>query len=174
MSRLIVSADHKNSTLGKLSFGTRSYRCALGRSGIRVDKREGDGSTPVGVFAFRRLLYRADRLNAPLTKLPQHKISQCDGWCDWPSDANYNRLVQLPYPVSAENLWREDNVYDLIFVIGHNDDPVVPNLGSAVFMHVATADYAPTAGCVALSQQDLLEIAAHLNSDSVLTINPPM
>lgn len=173
MTQLFVTADTQQRTLGQLTFATTSYRCALGRSGIHADKTEGDGATPIGTFPFRRLFYRADRLSAPQTNLPIQAIRQNDGWCDAPDDRNYNCFVQLPYGASAENLWRDDRIYDLIFVIGHNDDPVVPNLGSAIFMHVASPDYGPTAGCIALAESDLLDIARVLRPGSTLTINPP-
>ncbi len=63
--------------------------------------------------------------------------------------------MKLPYAASAERLWREDSVYDIVAVIGFNDDPVYAGKGSAIFLHLARPDYAPTAGCVALSEFDL-------------------
>ncbi|HEY5346811.1 MAG TPA: hypothetical protein VIJ72_01360, partial [Rhizomicrobium sp.] len=78
------------------------------------------------------------------------------GWCDAPGDPSYNRPVRLPYPASAEQLWREDHVYDIIVVLGFNDDPVIAGKGSAIFLHLAKPDYAPTAGCVALALPDML------------------
>ena len=94
----------------------------------------------------------------PQTGLPVSAISPNDGWCDAPNDAAYNQAVSLPYTASAESLWRDDNVYDLIVVLGHNDSPVVPGCGSAIFIHVAQPDYAATEGCVALALEDLLEV----------------
>ena len=82
--------------------------CSIGRAGVVHDKREGDGGTPVGVFALRRVLWRADRLPvAPPGRLPRAPIAADDGWCDAPSDPLYNRPVKLPYPASAESLMRE-------------------------------------------------------------------
>jgi L,D-peptidoglycan transpeptidase YkuD (ErfK/YbiS/YcfS/YnhG family) len=83
-----------------------------------------------------------------------------DGWCDAPEDPLYNRPAPLPYPASAERLWREDSLYDLILVLGHNDDPPVPYLGSAIFLHLAHEDFRPTEGCVALCQDDVLAVLA--------------
>lgn len=135
-------------------------RSALGRAGVTPAalKREGDGATPSGTFALRRVLYRADRLGRPDTGLPVQALSPEDGWSDDPADPLYNRPVTRPHPFSHETLWREDGLYDVVVVIGHNDDPVEPGRGSAVFVHVATADYAPTAGCVALAMGDLLAL----------------
>lgn len=143
---------------GFARWGTRRMRCALGRAGVSAQKREGDGATPAGAFVLRRIFYRADRAAAPQTALPCQAIAPSDGWCDASGDPAYNRLVVLPYPASAETLWRDDRLYDLLVVLGHNDDPVVPGQGSAIFLHLATPDYAPTAGCVALAREDLLTV----------------
>ena len=130
--------------------------CALGRGGIIADKREGDGGTPAGLWPIRRVLYRPDRMARPKTDLPLAAIAPDDGWCDDPADPAYNRPVKLPYAASHEAMWREDGLYDLVGVLGHNDDPPEPGRGSAVFLHVARPDYAPTEGCVALALPDLL------------------
>ena len=151
----------------------RRYRCALGRSGLRRDKREGDGATPVGVFALRRVLYRADRIAAPATGLALTALKPEDGWCDDPRDARYNRPVTLPFAASHEKLWRDDAVYDAIVILGHNDDPPVPELGSAIFMHLARPGYEPTEGCVALALPDLLAVLAECRPGDRIRINPP-
>jgi L,D-peptidoglycan transpeptidase YkuD (ErfK/YbiS/YcfS/YnhG family) len=143
---------------GTVTYPGGTFRCALGRGGIRADKREGDGGTPVGCFPLRRVLYRGDRMTPPETALPMTAIQPADGWCDDPADPAYNQPVRLPYPASHEEMWRVDGLYDVVVVIGHNDDPVVPGMGSAVFMHVAKPDYEPTAGCVALALPDLLAL----------------
>src|SRR5579862_1507422 len=106
-----------------LDWGAGARRCAIGPAGIADKKREGDGVTPRGVFPLREIFYRADRVKNISTILPLWKIERDDGWCDAPDDSQYNRLVKLPYPASAENLWREDHLYDIVVVIGFNDDP---------------------------------------------------
>lgn len=145
---------------GEARWGAWRFRCALGRGGISRNKREGDGATPAGAWPMRRLLYRADRVACPKTRLPAMPINPTDGWCDEPGDPAYNQPVALPYPGRHERLWREDGLYDLLVVLGHNDDPVVPGLGSAIFLHVAGADYGPTEGCVALARPDLERVLA--------------
>ncbi len=152
-------------------WGGRRMRCALGRAGISVRKREGDGATPAGAWPMRRLLYRPDRLARPATGLPTAPISLRDGWCDDPNDSSYNRPVTLPYAARAETLWREDNVYDLIVPLGYNDDPVVPGLGSAIFLHLAKADFAPTEGCVALSSADLFAVLSSADAGSRVIVH---
>jgi L,D-peptidoglycan transpeptidase YkuD (ErfK/YbiS/YcfS/YnhG family) len=149
---LLVGAD------GWAVWSGRRMRCALGRGGIRTQKREGDGATPAGILAMRRLLYRADRLPRLASGLAAAAITPADGWCDDPADPAYNRPVRLPYKAHAEVLWRADELYDMVVPLGWNDDPVVPGRGSAIFLHVAAADYRPTEGCVALALPDLLQI----------------
>ena len=147
---------------GVLDWGAGARRCAVGRAGIAQKTEEGDGVTPLGRFAVRRVLYRADRLSRPKTALQVRMIMPGDGWCDAPSDRRYNQPVTLPYDASAEKMWREDSLYDVVAVLGFNDAPVVPGKGSALFLHVARADYAPTQGCVALALPDLLAALAQL------------
>jgi L,D-peptidoglycan transpeptidase YkuD (ErfK/YbiS/YcfS/YnhG family) len=143
-----------------LSWGTGQARGAIGPGGIAPKQREGDGITPVGRFPIRRVFYRADRTAPPVTALPLRALTPADGWCDAPHDPAYNRLVTLPYPASAERLWRDDPLYDILAILGFNDDPVVPGKGSAIFLHLARGDYAPTQGCVALARADLLAALA--------------
>jgi len=145
---------------GRLTFAGKTYRCAVGRSSIQGKKSEGDGATPAGIFPLRRALYRADRTGMPTTGIPVKAIAEEDGWCDAPGDPNYNRPVKRPYAASHECLWRADGLYDLVVVLGHNDDPPEPGAGSAIFLHVARPDYAPTDGCVALALADLRAILA--------------
>jgi len=155
---------------GSATWDARRMRCALGRAGISLRKREGDGATPSGAFALRRVLYRADREQRPHTALPCQAIARDDGWCDAPGDPAYNRPVRLPYPASAEALWRDDPLYDLLVVLGHNDDPVVPGEGSAIFLHLATADFAATAGCIALAHADLLAVLGAADASSRVVV----
>jgi L,D-peptidoglycan transpeptidase YkuD (ErfK/YbiS/YcfS/YnhG family) len=145
---------------GGALWGERRMRCAIGRAGIAAAKREGDHATPAGTWPMRRAFYRADRGAPPSTRLQLQPLDPADGWCDAPGDAEYNRLVRRPYVASAEPLWREDALYDLLIVLGYNDAPVVPGRGSAIFLHLATGDYAPTEGCVALARADLLAVLA--------------
>jgi L,D-peptidoglycan transpeptidase YkuD (ErfK/YbiS/YcfS/YnhG family) len=157
---------------GGLSLASRDRRCALGRAGVRsaADKREGDGATPAGLWPLRNVLWRPDRLSAPSSRLPARAIGPDDGWCDAPLDPAYNRPVRLPYPASAERLWRDDGVYDLVVVLGYNDAPVVRGAGSAIFMHVARSDYAATEGCIALALDDLVELVSRAAPGDVVRV----
>jgi L,D-peptidoglycan transpeptidase YkuD (ErfK/YbiS/YcfS/YnhG family) len=145
---------------------------ALGRTGIRALKREGDGGTPLGRFAVRQILYRADRMVRPRTLLPLRAIRNDDGWCEDPADRNYNRLVTLSQGSDADRLRREDHLYDLVLVLGHNDRPRVKGKGSAIFMHLARPGFASTAGCIALARHDLLMLLSQVRRGSSIWIVP--
>jgi L,D-peptidoglycan transpeptidase YkuD (ErfK/YbiS/YcfS/YnhG family) len=155
---------------GQLSWPGGVARAAIGRGAVSMSKREGDGATPAGVFALVSAFYRADRLPPLHSGLPLRALSQADAWCDDPADRSYNRLVGLPYPAHAEPMWLDDAVYDLLVVIGYNLDPVMPGAGSAIFLHVARADFAPTAGCVAVEKDVLLRMMPRLGPGSTITI----
>lgn len=158
MDRIVVRSLSPSATVGTLCHGALWFRCALGRAGIKARKREGDGATPLGTFALLEVLYRRDRIAPPRTALPTRAIAPNDGWCDAVDDRNYNRPVVLPYPASAENLWRDDHLYDIVVVLDHNNAPRRAGLGSCIFMHVARPGYTPTAGCIALARADLMKL----------------
>ena len=105
-----------------------------------------------------------------MTFLPLHHLGPEDGWCDAPDDPQYNKLVELPYPASAEKMWKEEHVYDIVVVIGYNDRLVMPGKGSAIFLHVARPDFSPTEGCVALAMPDLIEVLEVCSESSVIHI----
>jgi L,D-peptidoglycan transpeptidase YkuD (ErfK/YbiS/YcfS/YnhG family) len=128
---------------------------ALGRRGIRADKREGDGASPGGCFHPMRLWWRADRLRRPRTLLPVRRIGPADAWCENPADRRYNRAFRRSANEPGDRLCRADNVYDLIIELDHNVRPRVAGRGSAVFLHIARHALAPTAGCIALNSRDL-------------------
>jgi L,D-peptidoglycan transpeptidase YkuD (ErfK/YbiS/YcfS/YnhG family) len=143
---------------GSLMIGTKTFRVALGHGGISSDKREGDGATPAALLPLREVLYRPDRLSAPECAVRTRPLTPSDGWCDDARHPAYNRPVRHPFEASAEALWRDDAVYDIIGILGWNDDPVQPGRGSAIFLHPARANYAPTEGCIALSLDDLRRV----------------
>tara|TARA_R110002096_G_scaffold42970_2_gene115955 strand:+ start:5334 stop:5843 length:510 start_codon:yes stop_codon:yes gene_type:complete len=166
MTDWIVTSD------GRFALDHDIVRAALGKGGVKpeADKVEGDGATPLGRYAIRRVLYRADRGVRPECALPVRALRGDDGWCDAPDDPAYNRPVRLPYPASCETLMREDVLYDVIVVLGHNDDPPVAGHGSAIFLHCAKPGYPPTQGCVALETSDLLRVLARVQPGDHLVV----
>jgi L,D-peptidoglycan transpeptidase YkuD (ErfK/YbiS/YcfS/YnhG family) len=164
---LLVSNTPKGAML---DWGDGPRRCAIGPAGIAAKSAEGDGVTPRGAIPLREIFYRADRITKPISILPVRATKANDGWCDAPADPNYNKPVKLPYPASAESMWRDDHLYDLVAVVGFNDDPVTPGKGSAIFLHLAKPDFLPTAGCVALSEADLRAALAQLRPGDKIRI----
>ena len=157
-------------TRGWLKLGHLTFPCAVGRAGIHPRKREGDGATPAGAWPLLCILYRADRVRRPHTLLPTRPLRVDDGWCDAPGDRNYNRLVKHPYPASAERLWRADGLYDVLVVLDYNAAPRVRGRGSAIFIHVARSDYAPTQGCIALARGHLVRLLERLGGRATVRV----
>lgn len=166
MKRLIARNDNT------LDDGTFSYSCTSGKGGRKPahEKIEGDGASPIGSWALKRVYYRPDRLTPPETGLPVKPLTPEDGWCDASDDPNYNLPVKLPYPASHEVMWRDDHAYDVVVEIAHNDSPPIPGRGSAVFIHVAHDDRRPTEGCIALDLPDLLQILKTADTKTHLVI----
>lgn len=159
-------------TDGTFSGAGLEFPCTLGRGGMiaAADKREGDGASPLGTWRMKRVFYRPDRLARPATGLPVVPLRDVDGWCDAADHPLYNRPITLPFAASHEKLWREDHAYDVVVELAHNDDPVVPGLGSAIFLHVKHDDGRATAGCVALDLGDLLDVLEGASAQSFVKI----
>jgi L,D-peptidoglycan transpeptidase YkuD (ErfK/YbiS/YcfS/YnhG family) len=145
---------------GVLIAGNLRIPCKLGRAGRRALKREGDGATPLGLWPMRQVWARRDSWGWLRTGLPFRFMAPDDGWCDDPTDRNYNRPVKLPYPANHEDMWRKDHLYDVVVVLGHNDRPRIKGAGSAVFFHLADPQAGPTAGCIAVSPADMRKVLA--------------
>ena len=139
----------------KLYFHDYKIKCAIGKSGISAYKREGDGCTPKGIFKFKYIFYRKDKISKLKTKLKKIAIKKNMGWCDDPKSKCYNKLIKFPFKYSAEKLFLSKNIYDLILVINYNMKPIIKNKGSAIFIHIATKKYTPTKGCLAISKKNL-------------------
>jgi L,D-peptidoglycan transpeptidase YkuD (ErfK/YbiS/YcfS/YnhG family) len=163
-----------NTKARRLRIGELDLACRIGKAGsvTAANGREGDAKTPLGEYRLRFGLYRADRLPTPQSfglksDLTFRPLREDDGWCDAPDDTAYNRFIRLPYTakgkqVSHETLWREDGAYDIILVMSHNDSPPTPNLGSAVFIHIAQPDDRKTLGCVALAPEEMVQLLPYL------------
>ena len=145
---------------GRFVFGREIFRCAIGAAGIRPHKVEGDHATPAGLLPLRRVLYRADRVKLPKAAVLREPIASDDGWCDDGYSPLYNTQIRLPADVRHEALWRDDGLYDVLGVLGWNDAPVQRERGSAIFLHIARPDFAPTEGCIALPLPTLLHVLA--------------
>jgi L,D-peptidoglycan transpeptidase YkuD (ErfK/YbiS/YcfS/YnhG family) len=168
LKRIAVRAAAGTRTRGWLTAGPLAIPVALGRGGILANKREGDGATPRGRFRLVRLWWRADRGTRPRTSLPARAIARDDAWCEDPADRRYNRPIKAS---SGDHLWRDDHLYDLMIELDHNTRPRISGRGSAVFIHLARPGFAPTAGCVALTQGRLRRLLARLGPRTVIDVN---
>ncbi len=155
---------------GILSFGGLNFRCSLGKGGISALKREGDGATPLARMRVLGGYCRTDGVVPRRTALPLQPIGADLGWCDQPSDRNYNRPVPLPYPESHERMRRQDHLYDICIVLDWNIRPRRRNCGSAIFLHLARPGYLPTEGCIALSPRDMARLLPLLSPRSVFRV----
>ncbi len=170
LSNLNVRTRPGNRRQGWLLDGPRALKVAIGRAGIKADKREGDGATPAGRYRLVRLWWRADRMPRPRTLLPARPITSADGWCEDPSDRRYNRPIRMREGAPGDRLRRADALYDIVIEIDHNQRPRVAGRGSAVFIHVARADMTPTAGCISMPAGTLRRLLARLGPGTTITI----
>ena len=157
-----------NPRRGWLTAGGQTIKVALGRGGIKANKREGDGATPKGTFRPRQLWWRADHHPRPSTFLPVRAIGPDDAWCEDPSDRRYNQAVRMKQ--GGDRLWRDDHLYDFIIEIDHNTHPRIAGRGSAVFLHLARKDFSPTAGCVSMTEAAMLRLLKRLGPETRIQI----
>ncbi len=166
----------KNNELNVLydSGETEIMQCSIGKNGFASyeDKFEGDGKTPIGEYELLRVFYRKDKLDEIKIDLPKKVITEADGWCDDKSCEEYNQYVELPFEGSYENLWKDDIRYDVVIQLSHNT-PAVMGKGSAIFFHIASEDYAPTMGCVAISKVDMLRLLPSFKIGTTIEILAP-
>ena len=153
-----------------LNCGNYKVKCAVGKRGIRIKKKEGDLITPKGQFKIKRVLYRKDRIGCLNTKLKKTPIKKNMGWCDDPSSKFYNKLINFPFKFNAEKLYKRENIYDIILVLDFNMNPIRKNKGSAIFIHIAKKKFTPTKGCVAISKNVLKKILSKINKDCKVRI----
>jgi len=154
----------------KLFINNYNVKCAIGKRGIGAKKKEGDNITPIGKFKIKYILYRKDRIFNLKSKIKKFTIRKNMGWCDDSSSKKYNKFITFPFKYSAEELYRADNIYDIIIVLNFNSNPVLKNKGSAIFIHVAKKNYKNTEGCVATSKRDLIKIIKMMNKKTIVEI----
>jgi L,D-peptidoglycan transpeptidase YkuD (ErfK/YbiS/YcfS/YnhG family) len=171
LSRIDVWTRPGDRRRGWLAAGSQRIAVALGRGGIKANKREGDGGTPAGRFRPLRLWWRADRGPRPATLLPIRSIGPADGWCEDPVDRRYNRPIRLAPGAAGDRLARKDALYDMIIEIDHNARPRIAGRGSAVFIHVARPGLAPTAGCIAMPAATLKRLLRRIGPETRIVIH---
>jgi L,D-peptidoglycan transpeptidase YkuD (ErfK/YbiS/YcfS/YnhG family) len=170
LTSVAVRAAAGDRTRGWLLAYGQTIPVALGRGGIRANKREGDGGTPKGVFRPVRVWWRADRHRRPATFLPVRAIGAEDAWCEDPADRHYNQPVRPGAKRGGDRLRRDDHLYDYIVEIDHNTHPRIAGRGSAVFLHLARENFSPTAGCVSMTRRAMLRLLARLGPRTRIAI----
>ena len=153
-----------------LTYNQYKVKCAVGKRGIGFKKKEGDLITPIGLYKIKYILYRKDRIKKIQSKLKKVIIKKNMGWCDDPKSKKYNKLINFPYDYSFEQLFKKENIYDIILVLNYNMRPVKKNKGSAIFIHVAKKNYRRTQGCVAVKKSDLLKILKEIKKNTKVKI----
>tara|TARA_B100001057_G_scaffold260549_1_gene260742 strand:- start:500 stop:1000 length:501 start_codon:yes stop_codon:yes gene_type:complete len=141
-----------------LTYGQYKVKCAIGKRGIGLKKKEGDLITPIGQYKIKYILYRKDRIKKIQSKLRKIVIKRNMGWCDDPKSKNYNKLINVPFNFSYEKLFKKENTYDIILVLNYNMRPIKKNKGSAIFIHIAKKNYKKTLGCIAINKTNLLKL----------------
>ena len=154
---------------GILSIKKLKFKCVLGKSGIKKNKKEGDKSTPKGTFSFGKIYYRGDRIKKINTKLKCKIIKKNMGLSNDPNDSNYNKEFNLRSRKKGEKLFRRDHKYDALITINYNTNPIIKNKGSAIFLHL-TKNFKPTAGCIATNLRNFLIIAKLIGTKTKLKI----
>ena len=157
-------------TRGLMLFDGRAISCALGRSGVRAGKREGDGKTPFGRFGLLSMMLRADKIRLRNLRFRWTSIRSDDGWCDEAGHRLYNAPVALPFPASHERLKRDDHLYDIVVVMDHNITRHLSVGGSAIFFHLAHDDYRATEGCVAIARHHMEWLVPRIGPKTVMIV----
>ena len=153
-----------------LIYNQYKVKCAVGKRGIGLKKKEGDFITPIGLYKIKYILYRKDRIKKIQSKLRKIIIKKNMGWCDDPKSKQYNKLIKLPFSYSYEQLFKKENIYDIILVLNYNMNPVKKDKGSAIFVHVAKKNYEKTRGCIAVKKPDLLKILKEIKDKTKVKI----
>ena len=153
-----------------LTYNNYKAKCAIGKRGIGLKRKEGDLITPKGNYKIKYIMFRKDRIRNIKSKVKKIEIKKNMGWCDDPRSKEYNKIVKLPSVYSHEKLYKKENVYDIIIVLNYNMHPIIKNKGSAIFIHVAKKNYKKTEGCVAVEKKRLLKIIKELKKNTEVRI----
>ncbi len=145
-------------------FAMPPIEAVVGRKGIAEPllKREGDGKSPHGIFPIGNSFGYEVQVD---TRMPYKQVSTDDIWVDDPASSEYNRMVKkgATQAKSFEEMKRKDEMYKLGLVVEYNTNPVTPGHGSAIFVHIWKKPFSPTAGCLAMSEEDITNLLKFLD-----------
>jgi L,D-peptidoglycan transpeptidase YkuD (ErfK/YbiS/YcfS/YnhG family) len=141
------------------------YPARVGRSGLRRNRREGDGTTPIGTFGIGPVMY--GNLPNPGVKFRYRRLRCGDYWVEDPASPTYNTFQHVPcgrrppFTVSGPGMWQSPRAYPYLAVVEFNVDPVIPGRGSGIFLHADTGS--ATSGCITLRRADLVRVLRWLS-----------
>jgi len=161
---MIIHVKNKNTFI----IDDFKFKCCVGKNGLNFNKKEGDYSTPKGLFQLKKLYFRKDRVKRPNSKIKKKIITKDLGWCDDPKNQKYNKEIQVLNKQNKECFYRKDHKYDYLITISHNEKKI-PYKGSAIFIHL-TDNYKPTAGCIALLKKDFEVLLNLINQKTKIKI----
>ncbi len=153
-----------------LYFKDYKLKCASGKLGLSKSKKEGDLTTPKGIYKLGSLYYRKDRIKNLKCKIKKREIKKKLGWCDDINSKKYNKEIYFPFKYNAEKLFRKDNIYDIFIEIKYNCKPIIKGKGSAIFLHLCRNNYKKTKGCIALTKKDFMKIIPLINEKTKIEI----
>lgn len=127
----------------------------IGRNGVAKadEKQEGDGKTPSGEYNITAL-FAYEKQNVKMPFLFANKDLIC---VDDVNSSFYNQILDknnADNPKSYEDMKRADNQYKYGAVIGYNLQNT-KGAGSCIFLHIYKDKNSSTAGCVAVSEDDM-------------------
>ncbi len=144
---------------------------SLGRTGLAwgtglhsnqpgQQKREGDGKSPAGVYDFGKIFGYAPPAEVSF-KMPYVQATEALECVDDSGSGFYNQLVDNELVqkdwASSEFMRRTDHQYRWGIVVHHNT-PAQAQGGSCIFLHIWYGPGAPTSGCTAMAEGDLLAL----------------
>jgi L,D-peptidoglycan transpeptidase YkuD (ErfK/YbiS/YcfS/YnhG family) len=174
----IVTAPGWHSTRGGMTLwqksgsGWHSVRSGipiwLGRNGFQTvtARHEGDGTTPAGKFPIR---FAFGSRSNPGVHIGWTQLHSDSCWSGERKD--YNTYVRRSCTSRDESLWASRAVaYRYAAVVGFNDNPAVWGRGSGIFLHESLNR--PTAGCVSMSETNLLWTLRWMTPGSWVVMGP--
>ncbi|WP_292655218.1 hypothetical protein [Nitratifractor sp.] len=182
---LIVTSENWHADHGRLSRWQkeagqwhrvgRSIPVVLGRNGMawgrgiggKIEgkgpiKREGDKRSPAGIFELPFLFGEGEAD----FRYPYRRMTRFSRCVDDPRSRAYNRIVdrrKVPADYrSAEKMKFPSGLYRYGIFVAHNPGRI-PGAGSCIFLHIRKPDGAPTVGCTAMKQKDLVQVMRWLD-----------
>ena len=113
---MIIHVKNKNT----LIIDDFIFKCCIGKNGINSNKKEGDFSTPKGLFNLKKLYFRKDKVGYPKCKITKKVIKKNMAWCDDPNHKKYNEEIKTNNKKLKESLFRKDYKYDYLITTDHN------------------------------------------------------